>query len=101
MFDDSAPLLTLHALVTVIAVLVYAITSHVMQQRRQPTAAIAWMLFILLIPYLALPVYLTFGSRKLARRQSSPMATPPPQGSDDSAIQTILALGQPAPASCT
>ena len=39
--------LTLHGLVTVVAVLLYAITSHLLQQRRHPTAAIAWVLFIL------------------------------------------------------
>lgn len=98
MFADLpvAQLLTIHGLVTVAAVLLYAITSHVMQQRRQPTAAIAWMLFILLIPYLALPAYLTFGSRKLVR-PSTEMMPPAAPGSADWPIQTILALGQPAP----
>src|SRR5215208_4660737 len=96
-----AHLLTLHGLVTVAAVLLYAITSHVMQQRRQPTAAIAWMLFILLLPYVALPAYLTFGSRKLQRRQPGAMTGPLAHGSDDWAVQTILALGQPPPSSYT
>ena len=41
---------TLHGLVTMVAVLFYVIASHVLQQRRHPTAAIAWMLFILLVP---------------------------------------------------
>ncbi len=94
---NVAHLLTLHGLVTVAAVLLYAITSHVMQQRRQPTAAIAWMLFILLIPYLALPAYLTFGSRKLPRRKAGAVTQPLAQRTDDWAIQTIVALGQPAP----
>jgi cardiolipin synthase len=98
---NVAHLLTLHGLVTVAAVLLYAITSHVMQQRRQPTAAIAWMLFILLIPYLALPAYLTFGSRKLPRRKASAITQPLAQVSDDWAIQTVVALGQPAPSPYT
>jgi cardiolipin synthase len=90
--------LTLHGLVTVVAVMLYAITSHVMHQRRHPTAAIAWILFILLVPYLALPAYLAFGSRKLARPRpiTLPDRRTPPDGGDW-AIQTILALGQPAP----
>ncbi len=98
MFADTtvAYLLTLHGFVTVAAVLLYAITSHVMQQRRQPTAAIAWMLFILLIPYLALPAYLTFGSRKLVR-PSTALAAPSTDATADWAVQTILALGQPSP----
>lgn len=91
--------LTLHGLVTIVAVLFYVITSHVMHQRRQPAAAIAWMLFILLLPYLALPAFMTFGSRKLAR----PRATAPPTFSathdtDAWAIETVVALGGPAPA---
>lgn len=66
--------LTLHGLVTVVSVLIYVVTSHVMRQRRHPTAAIAWVFFILLMPYVALPAYLTFGSRKRQR------PTPPPKG---------------------
>ena len=92
--------LPLHGLVTVLAVLFYVITSHVMHQRRQPAAAIAWILFILLLPYLALPTFLMFGSRKLERPPRVPALPPPPttQRSDAWAIETIVALGQPAPA---
>jgi cardiolipin synthase A/B len=91
--------LTLHGLVTVVAVLIYVGTSHVMHQRRHPAAAIAWMLFILLLPYLALPAFLTFGSRKLERSRVT--ANPAPTArhqSDDWAINTVMALGGPAPA---
>lgn len=103
MFFDltAAHLVTLHGLVTVVAVLVYVITSHVMHQRRHPAAAVAWMLFILLIPYVALPAYLTFGSRKLERRQASPVPGPRVHSTGDWAVETILALGQPAPVSYT
>ena len=103
MFSDLniGQLLTLHGLVTVAAVLLYAITSHVMQQRRQPTAAIAWMLFILLIPYIALPAYLTFGSRKLPRRHADATVQPLAACTADWAVRTLLALGQPAPSPYT
>ena len=66
--------LTLHGLVTVVAVLLYIVTSHVLQQRRHPTAAIAWVLFMLLMPYVALPAFLTFGSRKQARPRTGARA---------------------------
>jgi len=90
--------LTLHGLVTVVAVLLYVITSHVMRQRRQPAAAIAWMLFILLLPYVALPAFLTFGSRKLARpRSSAPGRSLPTPTDDDWVAPTLVSLGQPAP----
>lgn len=90
--------LSLHGLITLLALLLYTITSHVMRQRRHPAAAIAWILFILLIPYIALPAYLMFGSRKLPRparlAQVSPVALPGPQ---TWAVQTALALDQPPP----
>ena len=90
--------LTLHGMVTVAAVLIYVISSHVMQQRRHPTAAIAWILFILLLPYAALPAYLAFGSRKLARPRSTPMTAPATDSPADAwAVETLRALGQPAP----
>ena len=89
---------TLHGLVTAVAVLCYVIASHVLQQRRHPTAAIAWILFILLVPYVALPAFLTFGSRKQARPGSITVPSSAPVDTSESwAIQTIRALGQPAP----
>ena len=95
--------LTLHGIVTIGAVLLYIVTSHVLRQRRHPTAAIAWVLFILLVPYVALPAFWTFGSRKQARpRITALRITPPapgdPKGEGAWAVQTALALGQPAPA---
>jgi cardiolipin synthase A/B len=94
--------LTLHSLVMTLAVLVYVVHSHVMQQRRQPTAAIAWMLFILLMPYLALPAYLFFGSRKLDRpRAKPPEGVPLPLSTGRWDVETLRALRQPAPSGYT
>jgi len=94
--------LTVHGLVTFTAVMLYAVTAHVLQQRRHPTAAIAWVLFILLIPYVALPAFLAFGSRKQARPRNRPtVALPQADAEGPWAIQTALALGQPAPAAYT
>ncbi|MEO6033266.1 MAG: PLDc N-terminal domain-containing protein, partial [Burkholderiaceae bacterium] len=90
--------LTLHGLVTLLAVLLYVVTAHVLQQRRHPTAAIAWVLFILLIPYLALQAFLLFGSRKLARpRGRGPVIARVPEHDASWAVQTVRALGQGAP----
>ena len=91
--------LTLHGLVVALGLLAYVVTSHLREQRRHPTAAISWVLFILLLPYAALPMFLAFGSRKQARPQSAhdgPLPPPAPGGSW--ALQAIHALGQPAPA---
>ncbi len=49
----------------VLGLVIYVGGSHALNQRRHPSAAIAWVLGILLVPYLALPLYLAFGSRKV------------------------------------
>lgn len=90
--------LTLHGFATTLAILFYALQSHGAPQRRQPAAAIAWMLFIVLLPYLALPAYAVFGTRKRPRPPTTPIAHPLPGPPERWAIDTLLALGQPAPA---
>jgi hypothetical protein len=45
----------LHGLMIVLSLLAYVVASHAFNQRRHPTAAIAWVFFILLVPYVALP----------------------------------------------
>lgn len=90
--------LSLHGLFTVTVLLAYVVLSHVLQQRRHPAAAIGWVLFILLLPYAALPLYLSFGTRKLAHaRQSAPERARPVGSEADWARLTASALGQPPP----
>lgn len=91
--------LTLHGLVVVLAILIYIVSAHTMGQRRHPSAAIAWILFLLLVPYLALPAFLLFGSRKTVRPHGH--AAPGRRSWQDVgswAVETIVSLGQPAPA---
>ena len=91
--------LTIHSLVVVIGLLTYVVTAHLLEQRRHPTAAIAWVLFIMLLPYAALPMFLVFGSRKVARPRSAREHGNAAQVSGGSWVQqTLQALGQPAPA---
>ena len=93
------PYLSLHGLVVLISLLTYVVTAHLLEQRRHPTAAIAWVLFILLLPYAALPIFLAFGSRKQARPRAARGHHVAPQASGGSwVLQTLHALGQPAPA---
>jgi cardiolipin synthase len=40
--------------------------SRALYQRRHPSAAIAWVVMLTLLPYVALPLYFMFGSRKVA-----------------------------------
>jgi cardiolipin synthase len=62
------PRVTLHSLVVVISVLVYVLTTRAEHERRPPSIAIAWVLGMIAVPYLALPTYLMFGRRKLPRK---------------------------------
>ena len=52
-------LVTLLALVTAVVIL---------QQRRAPQSTAAWLLFIILVPYIAIPLFLALGFRKRGRR---------------------------------
>jgi len=92
--------LTLHGLFSIAGLLVYVLVSHVLQQRRHPSAAIGWVLFMLLLPYAALPLYLLFGTRKLTRTGRSLSAARVAWPIDDEGAwpaQTAAALGQPRP----
>ncbi|HEY2634358.1 MAG TPA: phospholipase D-like domain-containing protein [Steroidobacteraceae bacterium] len=62
------PRVTVHSLVVAISVLVYVLTTRVEHERRPPSIAIAWVLGMIAVPYLALPMYLMFGRRKLPRK---------------------------------
>jgi cardiolipin synthase A/B len=62
------PRVTVHSLVIVISMLTYVLTTRVEHERRPPSIAIAWVLGMLAVPYLALPMYLMFGRRKLPRK---------------------------------
>ncbi len=57
---------TLHGLVVMLGLVIYIIASHTLHQRRHPSAAIAWVVGLVLLPYIALPLYIVFGTRKVA-----------------------------------
>ncbi len=61
-------LITLHGVLVFIGLAIYVIGSRTRHQRRHPSAAIAWVLSLGLMPYVALPLYLLFGSRKVERK---------------------------------
>lgn len=45
--------------------------AHILLQKRSPSGTIAWLLMILLVPYLGVPLYLLFGGRKMLRQAAS------------------------------
>jgi len=59
-----------HTLAVVLGLLLYVLATQGLQQRRPPTAAVAWVLVITLLPYLGIPLFLLFGTRKLRRALS-------------------------------
>ena len=51
----------------IVGVLVTALLiGHLLRQRRSPAATLGWIVFMVSAPWLAVPVYLTLGTRKLA-----------------------------------
>ena len=54
-----------HFLVVTFALLVYVLTTRARREQRAPATAIAWVMGLVLMPYVALPAYLMFGQRKL------------------------------------
>jgi cardiolipin synthase len=69
--------LTLHGLVVAVGLIIYVGASRALPQRRDPSAAIAWVVALALVPYVTIPLFLMFGSRKLRMRDEPPPATPP------------------------
>lgn len=64
--------LTLHGVVVLAALVTYAALSLARRQRRHPSAAIGWVLLLLLVPYIGLPLFLLFGNRKTVRARRRP-----------------------------
>jgi cardiolipin synthase len=68
-------------------------------QRRAPGTTFAWLLAIILIPYVGVPLYLVFGGRKLRQRggKAGLYAPPQPAGQRDSLAAMLCASGAPPP----
>jgi cardiolipin synthase len=60
-------LLIVHLSAIIADILVLGALAHMVYQRREPTSMISWLLAIILLPYIAVPLYFIFRSRKLKR----------------------------------
>ncbi|MBC7699071.1 MAG: PLDc N-terminal domain-containing protein [Massilia sp.] len=89
----SHHLLSLHGLMVILGLGTYVIASHARRQRRHPSAAIAWVVLLALLPYIALPLYLLFGNRKVLRGQPLRLA-PATLSTDEPGDQTTVARFQ-------
>jgi cardiolipin synthase len=75
--------------------LALVLLAHLLGQQRSPSSTIAWLLMILLLPYMGVPLYLMFGGRKIRRmaEKKEPVYGPPwsiPTGAIGGAIERIL-----------
>ncbi|MGR3572685.1 phospholipase D-like domain-containing protein [Brevirhabdus sp.] len=73
----TAGTLASHAMIVLSVLIVGLAILFVLQQRRTPQSAAAWVLFILLVPYIALPVFLALGFRKQGSRFPNIRFIPP------------------------
>ena len=56
-----------HTLLVMAGLLVYVLATRIGHQRRSPSAAMAWVVAMVALPYLTLPLFLLIGTRKFAR----------------------------------
>ncbi|MDB6094885.1 MAG: cls [Verrucomicrobia bacterium] len=82
------------------------LVARLMSQKKAPANTFAWLLIIVLVPYVGVPLYLLFGGRKLRRlaARKTPLAPRLPHRSDTPSIfaqrpvaQTIMASGAGGP----
>ena len=79
------PWVSWHTAAVVGGLLLYVVATQGLQQRRPPTAAIAWVILIALLPYVGVPIFLLFGSRKRGRASAPAVPgtdAPPPHHAD-------------------
>jgi cardiolipin synthase A/B len=86
--------------------LAFFLVARLMSEKRAPANTFAWLLVIVLVPYLGVPLYLFFGGRKLrrlAQRKSRLLPTLPTHAVSPSAFasspvaHTVMASGAAPP----
>ncbi|ACB76147.1 phospholipase D-like domain-containing protein [Opitutus terrae] len=79
--------------------------ARLMSEKRAPANTFAWLLIIVLLPYVGVPLYLLLGGRKLRRlaerksrlRPTLPAGAPTPTTDAEAVAQTVMASGAAAP----
>lgn len=84
-----------YSLFIMLGLVVYVMGTHASGQRRHPSAALAWVLTITLLPYLGLPLYLLLGTRKFIRPQAKPLGilSAHPSNLQGAAMVTLEGMG--------
>lgn len=60
--------ITTHLEVVIIVILTLLAAIVILQQRRTPQSTAAWLLFIIVLPWVAVPLFLALGFRKQSSR---------------------------------
>ena len=89
-----------HLLWIGVSLLVYVVSTRFGQIRRPPASAIAWVIGLVLVPYVWLPLFLLFGRRKLKVAPTGGIA-PEPCADTHWAAQLLCSFGLPPPAGGT
>lgn len=96
------PSLSQHLFWISASLLVYVASTRLGKVRRPPASAIAWVVGLVLLPYVWLPLFLLFGRRKLRLTTSSAVGySAKAPGSSHWAAEMIGAFGLPAPVDAT
>ncbi len=89
-------------------ILALFLVARLMSEKRAPANTFAWLLIIILVPWVGVPLYLLLGGRKLRRlaKQKSRLRPTLPGGSRDPfpttwspTVQTLVSCGAPPPVS--
>lgn len=88
-----------HVAFVFVGLLTYVMATRIGGHHRHPSAAIAWVLLIALLPYLGVPLFLVFGTRKLVRPPRRFVRAAPGGGIEGPswALQLLAALDVPPP----
>ena len=65
---DVANIVLYHSLIIIGELLIVLVSVHMIYKKRTPAGIIAWLLFMILVPYIAVLLYLIFGLRKRENR---------------------------------
>ena len=94
---DLVHLLVTHALSIVGFAMATLLIAVIVVQRRAPGTTFAWLLAIVLVPYVGVPLFLVFGGRKLATTGKARLYLPSPSPTDGSIGNMLHASGAPPP----
>ena len=91
--------LLVHIAFVLAGLLIYVMGTHASGQRRHPSAALAWVLTITLLPYVGIPLYVLLGTRKFARPTRKALSALRPHEADlqSCVIATLAGMGLAPP----